>query len=418
MSNMKVIVVGKGGREHAIVRALKESPSAPQVYAWPGSDAIFELAKPTTDVTCIPELLNYIRSEEINLCVAGEESYLMEGIADACEATGIPCWGPKQAGAMLEGSKEFAKEFMVRHGIPTGGYASVSNIDDARTAIKSYPCVLKYDGLAAGKGVAVCPDQASAESFLKEVFEDARFGDGKLLVEEYLEGPEVSIFAMVADASYQILCPARDYKRLEDGDGGPNTGGMGAVASPMLLDADLLAQIEETIVRPTVDGLQKDENPYRGFLYFGLMLTKDGPKVIEYNCRFGDPECQAVMPLIQGDLAGYLLKAASGVLDPSYFTFQDLWSVCLILASAGYPASSRSGDVIRGLDTVKEARVYHSGTKRGDSGSFETNGGRVLAVVAQGTTRQEAVERAFAEAANVDFDGAQRRSDIGRLHFD
>jgi phosphoribosylamine---glycine ligase len=417
MSDMKVIVVGKGGREHALVRALKESPSVPQVYAWPGSHAIFELAQPTTDVTCIPELLNYIKSEKIHLCVAGEESYLMEGLSDACEATGIPCWGPKRAGAMLEGSKEFAKEFMVRHNIPTGGYASVSNIDDARDAITSYPCVLKYDGLAAGKGVAVCPDQTSAESFLKEVFEDARFGDGNLLIEEYLEGPEVSIFAMVADASYQILCPARDYKRLEDGDGGPNTGGMGAVASPKLLDADLLAQIEETIVRPTVDGLQKDENPYRGFLYFGLMLTTAGPKVIEYNCRFGDPECQAVMPLIEGDLAGYLLKAASGVLDPSYFTFQDLWSVCVILASAGYPASSRSGDVIRGLDAVKEARVYHSGTKRGDSGSFETNGGRVLAVVAQGTDRESAVERACADAANVDFDGALRRSDIGRLHF-
>ncbi len=417
MSDMKVIVVGKGGREHAIVRSLKESPSAPHVYAWPGSDAIFELAQPTTGVTCIPELLNYIKSEEIHLCVAGEESYLMEGLADACEATGIPCWGPKRAGAMLEGSKEFAKEFMVRHNIPTSDYASVSNIEDARTAITSYPCVLKYDGLAAGKGVAVCPDQASAENFLKEVFEEARFGKGNLLVEEFLEGPEVSIFAMVADASYQILCPARDYKRLEDGDGGPNTGGMGAVASPKLLDADLLAKIEETIVRPTVEGLQKDENPYRGFLYFGLMLTAEGPMIIEYNCRFGDPECQAVMPLIEGDLAGYLLKAASGVLDPTYFTFQDLWSVCLILASAGYPASSRNGDIIRGLDTVKEARVYHSGTKRGESGVFETNGGRVVAIVAQGTTREEAVENAFAEAKHVDFDGAQSRSDIGRMHF-
>jgi phosphoribosylamine--glycine ligase len=417
MNDMKVIVVGKGGREHAIVRALKESPSAPQVYAWPGSDAIFELAQPTKGVTCIPELLNYIKAEGIHLCVAGEESYLMEGLSDACEVSGIPCWGPKRAGAMLEGSKEFAKEFMVRHNIPTGGYASVSTVDDARAAITSYPCVLKYDGLAAGKGVAVCPDQASAESFLKEVFEDARFGDGNLLVEEYLEGPEVSIFAMVADDSYQILCPARDYKRLEDGDGGPNTGGMGAVASPKLLDADLITQIEDTIVRPTVEGLQKDENPYRGFLYFGLMLTDAGPKVIEYNCRFGDPECQAVMPLIDGDLAGYLLKAASGVLDPSYFAFQDLWSVCLILASAGYPASSRSGDVIRGLEAVKEARVYHSGTRRNDSGAFETNGGRVLAVVSQGPERETAVERVFAEAQLVDFDGAQRRSDIGKLHF-
>ncbi len=415
---MKVIVVGKGGREHAIVRALKDSSSAPEVYAWPGSDAIFELATRAEGVSGVPDLLNFITQEGIHLCVAGEESYLMKGLADACEAMGISCWGPKVAGALLEGSKEYAKEFMTRHGIPTGHYESVNSAEEAREAIQSYPCVLKFDGLAAGKGVAVCADAAASDAFLDEVFASKRFGDGKLLVEEFLEGPEVSIFCMVADGGYQILCPARDYKRLEDGDGGPNTGGMGAVASPQLIEAELRHRIEKEIVCPTVEGLQKDGTPYRGFLYFGLMLTETGPKVIEYNCRFGDPECQAVMPLIQGDLAGYLLKAASGVLDPSYFSFEDRWSVCLVLASAGYPASSRSGDVIRGLNEVGDgARVYHAGTRKGESGEFETHGGRVLAVVAQGDSREEAVERAYESGKSVTFDGAQRRGDIGRLHF-
>ena len=414
---MKVIVVGKGGREHAIVRALHESASKPAVYAWPGNDAIFETAQPLIDVTDIPSLITGIQREGIDLCVAGEESYLMKSLADSCEAAGIPCWGPKKAGATLEGSKEFAKEFMIRHRIPTGWYVSTSTADEARAAIKSYPCVLKYDGLAAGKGVAVCPDEADAESFLEEVFGNQRFGDGNLLVEEFLEGPEVSIFCMVADGNYQILTPARDYKRLQDNDIGPNTGGMGAVASPQLLDAELLQRIEDEIVKPTVEGLVADANPYRGFLYFGLMLTEAGPKIIEYNCRFGDPECQAVMPLIKGDLASYLLKAAGGELDRALFAFEDAWSICLALASAGYPESSRNGDVISGISDVSGARVYHAGTKKNDAGEFETNGGRVLAVVAQGATREEALERAYAEAAKVTFDGAQRRTDIGRLHF-
>lgn len=352
---MKMIVIGKGGREHAIVRALKESESAPEVYAWPGSDAIFESAQQVIGVRAIPELLNFITQHEIHLCVAGEESYLMQGLADACDATGIPCWGPAREGALLEGSKEYAKEFMIRHGIPTGTYCAVESKETAKAAIESYPCVLKFDGLAAGKGVAVCPDEVAAEAFLEEVFERRRFGEGKLLVEECLEGPEVSIFCMVADGNYQILCPARDYKRLENGDQGPNTGGIGAVASPRLLEPALMQRIENEIVRPTVEGLQKDRTSYRGFLYFGLMLTETGPKVIEHNCRFGDPECQAVMPLIQGDLAGYLLKAASGVLDPSYFAFQNRWSVCLVWASAGYPASSRSGDEINGLESTPQA---------------------------------------------------------------
>jgi phosphoribosylamine--glycine ligase len=276
--------------------------------------------------------------------------------------------------------------------------------------------VLKFDGLAAGKGVAVCGSEESANEFMGEVFSRRRFGEGKLLVEQYLEGPEVSVFAAVSGGNYQIFTPARDYKRIGEGDHGPNTGGMGAVASRQLVEPEVLARIEEEIVRPTVQGLVKDELNYRGFLYFGLMLTADGPKVIEYNCRFGDPECQAVMPLVTGELAHYCFEGAKGNLLPDLIQLHEGWSVCVVLASAGYPESSRSDDVISGLSEVSDARVYHAGTKRvGDN--WVTNGGRVLSVVATGDNRGEAVEKAHREAAQVTFAGSQRRKDIGILHF-
>jgi phosphoribosylamine--glycine ligase len=277
--------------------------------------------------------------------------------------------------------------------------------------------VLKFDGLAAGKGVAVCPDEASALAFLDEVFTQRRFGPGRMLVEQCLVGPEVSIFAAIIDDQYLIFTPARDYKRALDGDLGPNTGGMGAVASRQLVSQELLAQIEKEIVRPTVSGLRKEGLPYRGFLYFGLMLTETGPQVIEYNCRFGDPECQAVMPLVEGDLAAFCLAGSNGELRGDLIRFSDGWSVCVILASAGYPETSRNGDKISGLGDITAARVYHSGTRRTADGGWETNGGRVLAIVDGGDTRDEAVSKAHAAADLVAFDGLQRRRDIGILNF-
>lgn len=417
---MKICVVGKGGREHALVRALAESESAPEVFCFPGSDAIHTIEGASkVDAHNLDSLIDWMTSQQIDLCIAGEESYLVtgEGLANRCAGAGIPCWGPPFAAAQLEASKEFAKEFMTRHGIPTGAAAGCADVDEARAAInETYPTVLKFDGLAAGKGVAVCPDEATAEAFLQEVMVERRFGPGRLLVEECLVGPEISIFAAVSGSDYIVLTPARDYKRIGEGDEGPNTGGMGAVASRQLADAVLMKRIEEEIVAPTVAGLEKDGLNYKGFLYFGLMLTADGPKIIEYNCRFGDPECQAVMPLISGDLATFCLEGAKGNLKPELLSFSEGWSVCCILASAGYPESSRSGDVIRGLDDVSDARVYHAGTKE-DGENWVTNGGRVLAVVAGGESREEAVEKAHAEAAKVDFDGSQRRADIGRMHF-
>jgi phosphoribosylamine--glycine ligase len=421
---MKILVVGKGGREHAILTAISESPTETELYSFPGSDAIFALAKPLASaehpVESVASLIEAMQRVGIDLCVAGEESYLVreEGLANACATAGIPCWGPPKESAQLEASKEFAKQFLVRHGIPTGGYAGVNSIEEARAAIGGkYPTVLKFDGLAAGKGVAVCPDEAAAEEFLNEVLVERKFGAGRLLVEEFLEGPEISIFASLVDRDYQILAPARDYKRIFDGDEGPNTGGMGAVSSLEMLDDELRAQIENRIVRPTVEGLAADGLPYRGFLYFGLMLTKDGPKVIEYNCRFGDPEAEAVLPMVRGDFATYLFEAAKGSLRPDLISFSEGWSICLVSASAGYPASSRSGDVISGLEQVSGARVFHAGTRRNAEGQFETAGGRVLVVTASGATRAEAVAKVYAESDKVDFPGRQRRSDIGTRNF-
>ena len=410
---MKIAVIGKGGREQALVETLAASPCKPELFTFPGSDAICQTAT-RIEADGFDALIQWMVDNKIDLCVAGEESYLVkeDGLANRCAAAGIPCWGPPKESAQLEASKEFAKNFLLRHNIPTGMATAVESYDEAIAAINGqYPTVLKFDGLAAGKGVAVCPDAASAEEFLNEVFIQKRFGAGRLLVEEFLTGPEISIFGAICDDKYLILCPARDYKRLQVGDAGPNTGGMGAVASRQLASPELIKTIEETIVAPTVRGLQADGLPYRGFLYFGLMLTPQGPKVIEYNCRFGDPECEAVMPLLQGDLATFCLKGAQGDFAPELISFNEGWSICCILASAGYPASSHSGDLISGLENC-EARVFHCGTKKTPEG-WVTAGGRVLAIVAQGDTLDAARTKAQAEAAKVDFAGSQRRSDIG-----
>lgn len=416
---MKILVVGKGGREHALLKTLAASPTETDLYCFPGSDAIWELAKPTT-ANDLHSLINWMKENQIELCVAGEESYLVteEGLANLCEENNIPCWGPNKVAAGLEASKDFAKQFMFRHNIPTGTSETVSTKEAAIAAIGGkYPTVLKFDGLAAGKGVAVCLEEKMAMDFLDEVFTERRFGAGNLLVEEFLTGPEVSVFAAVSGKEYFIFTPARDYKRIGEGDEGPNTGGMGAVAGRQLVDKETMNRIVAEVVEPTIQGMEKDELNYKGFLYFGLMMTPQGPKVIEYNCRFGDPECQAVMPLVSGDFAQFCLGGANGDLDSSHLEFSDEWSVCVILASHGYPTTSRSGDVLSGIEKVSNGQVYHAGTKKNAEGEWETNGGRVLAVVAQGEDRLSAVEKAHAEADKVSFDGHQRRRDIGILNF-
>ncbi len=416
---MKILVTGKGGREHALLTALSASPGKPELFAWPGSDASAELAT-RVEAADLPTLMAFMKEHKIDLCVAGEEAWLVKdrGLANLCEEAGIPCWGPQKESAQLEASKVFAKEFLQRHGIPTAAFSVHDDAASAKAALERFPIVLKFDGLAAGKGVAVCPNREEAESFIDDVMTKRVFGEGRLLVETCLTGPEISVFASVCEGRYHILMPARDYKRIRDNDQGPNTGGMGAVASMELATPEVMAQIEERIVRPTVQGLQEDGLRYRGFLYFGLMLTPVGPHVIEYNCRFGDPEAEAVLPMVQGDFAGYCMAGAKGELDPALIRFKAGWSVCVILASAGYPASSRSGDVISGLELASGGQVFHCGTRRNAAGQFETHGGRVLACVAQAATREEAREQAYATAEKIRFDGRQNRTDIAKLHFE
>lgn len=416
---LKIFVVGKGGREHALIDALARSPDKPVLFSYPGSAAIAELATVVELEGTLDSLINFMISESIDLCLAGEESFLVkeDGLANRCQAAGIRCWGPPKEAAQLEADKVFAKQFMVRHGIPTATFAVTDTLEEAREAIGGYPVVLKFAGLAAGKGVAVCQNEAEAEAFLHEVYTAGTFGPGQLLIEECLGGPEISIFVSVVDDDYQIFAAARDYKRIHDNDEGPNTGGMGAVASPSMLDEALRKQVEAGIIRPTVAGLQADGLPYRGFLYFGLMLTGKGPMVIEYNCRFGDPEAEAVMPLLRGDFARYLWEGAGGKLERDLITLEEAWSVCVILASADYPARSQSGSEISGLEQVQGALVFHCGTRKHPQGWYETNGGRILAVVAQAPTREKAVEKVYAELKQIFFDGQQSRTDIGRLHF-
>jgi phosphoribosylamine--glycine ligase len=343
---------------------------------------------------------------------------LARGLADACRAAGIPCFGPVQADARLESSKIFAKDFMVRHRVPTGGVTVVDSAEACRAAIPSYPTVLKYNGLAAGKGVAVCLNPADADEFIDLVFTRRQFGDDQVFVEEFLEGKEVSVICAVSGGQYLYFTPARDYKRLLEDDHGPNTGGMGAVASRRLLPPELIARIEREVIQPTVRGLVADGMDYRGFLYFGIILTAAGPKVLEFNCRFGDPEAQAVLPIVEGDFAGFLLDAARGKLSPDKIRFHEGWSITLVKASGNYPQGGGHGEVISGLDQVKRGKVFHAGTRLDASGRYTATGGRVLAVTCTGATREEARQAAYAEAARITWDGARQRGDIGSLHFE
>ena len=411
---MKVIVVGKGGREHAIVTALVESDSASEVFCYPGSDAILEMAKSLSgEINDVESLVKSMVDEGIDLCVGGEESWLAMGLADKARQAGIPTWGPVQFSSQLEASKEFAKEFMVRHNIPTGGYDSAEDYESAKSAITSYPTVLKFDGLAAGKGVAICFNESEAESFLDEVFIQKRFGDGRILIEEYLEGPEVSVIAAVADGEYQIFTPARDYKRLSDGDKGLNTGGMGAVASRSLISGELLDQIEDEVIRPSVEGLTKDNMDFRGFLYAGLMLTPDGPKLLEYNCRFGDPEAQPIMMRLQSDLPELCLAAINQSLDAHTAQWDSRCAVGIVLASGGYPGAYAKGAIISGLEkhSSEHQKVFHAGTALKD-GEVVTSGGRVLCATALGLSVEEAKSAAYAVVKGIHWDNVYFRTDI------
>jgi phosphoribosylamine---glycine ligase len=420
---MKILVVGSGGREHALVWKLGGEPGVSEVVCAPGNPGIARAARlapiPATD---LEGLLALARAEAVDLTVVGPEVPLALGIADLFQSNGLAIFGPAKAAAALESSKVFAKTFMARHGIPTARYRVCDDAGSAYAVVAGgelgFPIVVKADGLAAGKGVVVAPDRAAADEAIRAAMEDRQFGDAgtRVVLEECLKGPEVSFFALCDGRRGVPLMSAQDHKRVFDGDQGPNTGGMGAFAPSPLLDSAMGKQVMDEIVSPVVTGMRADGHEYRGFLYAGLMLTCDGPKVIEFNVRFGDPEAQVVLPMIAEELAPHLRAAAAGRLDTAPLTFRPEKHVGVVLASKGYPGPIKAGVPISGLATAEaldDVLVFHAGTRL-DGRSVVTAGGRVLTIVGRGADYDEAIRRAYDGVGKIEFDGMQYRRDIGQ----
>src|SRR5262245_52741404 len=410
---MRLLVIGSGAREHALVARLLDDPGVDDVLVAPGNPGITAVARTVPlDLSRSDAALAIAARERIDLTIVGPELPLSVGIADAFAADGRLLFGPTETAARLESSKAFAKAFMARHGVPTARFRTCDSAHEALACVRGgdfgFPVVLKADGLAAGKGVVIAGDRAEAEAAVSAAMTEGRFGaaGATLVVEECLTGPEVSFF-VVSDGTRAVpIGTAQDHKRIFDDDRGPNTGGMGAFAPSPLVDAALHARIMREIVDPVIGGMAADADPFRGFLYAGLMLTSDGPKVIEFNVRLGDPEAQVILPLIDEPLAPLLAAAAQGRLVRSECRLQDRTLVGVVLASRGYPETSESGRVIEGVPQAEAlgASVFHAGTAV-DGGRLVTAGGRVLTVVAQGESYEEAIAGAYAGVEQISFDG-------------
>ena len=427
---MKVFVIGSGGREHALVWKISQSHALTALYCAPGNPGIASHAK------CIPvkatdqqALLDFARSEQIDLTVVGPEQPLAEGIVDLFERHGLSIFGPTKRAAQLEWSKSFAKEFMKRHSIPTAAYRTFElkdiNSIDEYVGRSRHPLVLKVDGLASGKGVMICQTHDETMSVVADIAENRAFGASaeSLVIEEFLEGREASVFAVCDGADYLTLAPAQDYKRAYDNDRGKNTGGMGSYAPSPLVDDRMLDAVRRLIIDPTVQGMAREGMPYRGCLYVGLMITNEGPKVVEFNSRFGDPETQVVLPLFNGDFLGLLNASARNGLaawkHQTSFEISSGAAVCVILASGGYPDAYETGREIGGLETLsgrQNVMVFHAGTTISGR-TLRTAGGRVLGIVSHAPRGRlsDAVQSAYAAVQHVSFEGMHFRRDIGAL---
>ncbi|MEE0697014.1 MAG: phosphoribosylamine--glycine ligase [Oscillospiraceae bacterium] len=419
---MKILVIGSGGREHAIVRALKKSPRATDIYVLPGNGGI------SADAVCVPGsatdvagAVDFAREIGADFAVVTPDDPLCLGMADALEHIGVPVFGPSKAAAQIEGSKVFAKGLMRKYGIPTAACEVFDDFEAALAYVDAapLPIVVKADGLALGKGVTVAQTREEARSAVRAAMCERVFGESgaRLVIEEYLEGPEVSVLSFTDGHTLVPMVSSMDHKRALDGDLGPNTGGMGTVAPNPWYTPEIAAECMERIFLPTMRAMNAEGRTFRGCLYFGLMLTKDGPKVIEYNCRFGDPETQVVLPLLDTDLLEIMEATAAGRLAEVDIRWKPGSACCVILASGGYPKAYKKGLPISGLEENGQlpgepAEVFHAGTKL-ESGRYYTNGGRVLGVTATASSLEEAVSRAYAAADRISFEGLHRRGDIG-----